>query len=53
MNDRLSVSIFSIEIDGKPTLVLEAKRHSEVEDICEQQSFRADLTSLKSNRVPL
>jgi AICAR transformylase/IMP cyclohydrolase PurH len=53
MNDRLSLSIFAIEIDGKPTLVLAAKRHSEVECICEQQWFRADLTSLKSNDVPL
>jgi hypothetical protein len=53
MNGRLSLSIFTIEIDGRPTLALQAKKYSEVEDICEQQWFRADLTALKSNGVPL
>jgi hypothetical protein len=37
MNGRFSLSIFMIEIDGRPTLALQAKKYSEVEDICEQQ----------------
>jgi len=31
MSDRLSLSIFTIEIDGKPTLAFEAKRYSFVQ----------------------
>ena len=34
MNDRLSFSIFTIEVDGKPTLAFDAKRYSEAEAIC-------------------
>jgi hypothetical protein len=31
MTDRLSLSIFTIEVDGKLTLAFEAKRYSEAE----------------------
>jgi hypothetical protein len=34
MSDRLSFSIFTIEVDGKPTLAFGAKRYSEAEAIC-------------------
>jgi hypothetical protein len=53
MSSHLSLTIFTIEIDGKPTLALQAKKHSEVEAICEQPSLRTDLTALNSNGVPL
>jgi hypothetical protein len=53
MNSRLSLSMFTVEIDGKPTLALEAKKHSEAENICEQPELRTGLTTLKSNGVPL
>ena len=53
MNSRLSLTVFTIEIDGKPTLALQAKKHREVEAICEHPSLRTDLTALNSNGVPL
>ena len=53
MQSRLSLSMFTIEIDGKPTLALEAKKHSEAENISEQPTLRTSLTALKSNGVPL
>jgi hypothetical protein len=53
MNHRLSLSIFTIEVDGKPTLAFEAKRYSEAEAICGDEGLRAKLSLLKSGGVPL
>jgi hypothetical protein len=54
MNDRrFSLSIFTIEIDGKPTLAFEAKRHSEADAICGDKMLRAKLGLLKAGDVPL
>jgi hypothetical protein len=53
MSDRLSPSIFTIEVDGKPTLAFEAKRYSEAEAICGDEELRAELSLLKSGDVPL
>jgi len=53
MNDRLSLSTFTIEIDGKPTLAFEAKRYSEAEAICGDEELRAKLRLLKSGDVPV
>jgi hypothetical protein len=53
MNERLSLSIFTIEINGKPTVALGAKKHQEAEGFCEQDWLRADLSALKSKGVPL
>jgi hypothetical protein len=53
MSDRLSLSIFTIEVDGKPTLAFEAKRYSEAEAICGDEELRATLSLLKSGGVPL
>jgi hypothetical protein len=53
MNDRLSFSIFTIELDGKPTLAFDAKRYSEAEAICGDEGLRAKLSLLKSGDVPL
>ena len=53
MNDRrFSLSIFTIEIDGKPTLAFKAKKHSEADAICEDKMLRAKLGLLKSGDVP-
>src|SRR4030088_3273205 len=52
MNDRLSLSIFSVKVDGKPTLAFEAKRYSEAEAICGDEGLRAKLSLLKSGDVP-
>jgi hypothetical protein len=53
MSDRLSLSIFTIEVDGKPTLAFEAKRYSEAEAICGDVGLRAKLSLLKSGDVPI
>jgi riboflavin biosynthesis pyrimidine reductase len=53
MSDRLSLSIFTIEVDGKPTLAFEAKRYSEAEAICGDEELRAKLSLLKSGNVTI
>ena len=53
MNNRLSLSIFTIEVDGKPTLAFGAKRYSEAEAICGDEQPLTRLSSLKSSGVPL
>lgn len=53
MNDRLSRSIFTIEIDGRPTLAFEAKRYSEAEAISGDEGLRAKMSLLRSGGVPI
>jgi hypothetical protein len=53
MSDRLSLSIFTIEVDGKPTLAFEAKSCSEAKAICEDEELRPKLSLLKSGDVPI
>jgi hypothetical protein len=53
MNDRLLLSTFTIEIDGKPTLAFEAKKYSEAEAICADDELRAQLRLLKSGGDPV
>ena len=53
MNDRFSLSIFTIEVDGKPTIAFEAKRYSEAEAICRDEGLRAKLSLLTSGKVPV
>jgi len=42
MNDRLSLSIFTIEVDGKPVLAFGAKRYSEAQAICTDEQLRTN-----------
>jgi hypothetical protein len=53
MSDRLSLSIFTIEVDGKATLAFEAKRYSDAEAICGDEGLRTKLNLLKSGDVPI
>jgi hypothetical protein len=53
MNDQLSLSIFTIEVDGIPTLAFEAKKFSEAEVISESEGLRAKLSSQRSASSPL
>jgi hypothetical protein len=52
VNQQLSLSTFTIEIDRQPVLVLQAKRQREAEGIC-QEWLQTNLTALTSNGVPL
>jgi hypothetical protein len=49
---RFSLSIFTIEVDGKPTLAFGAKKYSEAEAICRDEQLRTKLGSLKSGDFP-
>jgi hypothetical protein len=45
--------VFSLEVDGKPTLAFEAKNTMEARQLCKEPWLRADLSSQKSNGIPL
>jgi len=45
--------IFTIEIDGVPTVAFEARRPREAAELCKEEWLRADLSTLSSNGVPL
>jgi hypothetical protein len=45
--------VFTIEIDGKPTIAFEAKNLREASELCKEDWLRADLSVLKSNGVSL
>jgi hypothetical protein len=45
--------IFTIDIDGKPIVVFEAKQLREAAQLCTEEWLRADLNELTSNGVPL
>jgi hypothetical protein len=53
MNDRLSLSTFTIEVDVRPTVAFEAKRFSEAEAICRDEGLRSNLSLLKCEDVPI
>jgi hypothetical protein len=53
MGRDFSFSVFTVEINGTPTVALHAKRHHEAERFCEQGRLRADLSTFKSHGVPL
>ena len=53
MGRDFSFSVFTVEINGTPTVALQAKRHHEAERFCEQDRLRADLSTFKSHGVPL
>jgi hypothetical protein len=45
--------IFTIDVDGKPTIAFEANKLREAAELCNEEWFRADLNTLSSNGVPL
>jgi|EndMetStandDraft_9_1072997.scaffolds.fasta_scaffold179453_1 hypothetical protein len=53
MGHDFSLSVFTIEINGTPTVALQAKRYHEAEQFCEQDRLRADLSTSTSHGVPL
>jgi len=53
MGHDFSLSVFTVEINGTPTIAVQAKRHHEAEQFCEQDRLRADLSTFTSHGVPL
>jgi hypothetical protein len=45
--------IFTIEVDGKPTVAFEARQLREAAELCQEEWLLADLGTLSSNGVPL
>jgi hypothetical protein len=46
-------AIFTLDIDGKPTLAFEAKNLRESWELCHEAWLREDLARQKSNGIPL
>jgi hypothetical protein len=46
-------SVFAIDVDGKPTVVLLATRWREAQELIREEWFLAELRVLKSNGAPL
>ena len=53
MDHRFSLSIFTIEINDRPTLALQAKRHKDAERLCEHGRLRTTLSTITSHGTPL
>jgi hypothetical protein len=53
MTPTLFPSVFTIEIDGKPTVAFEAKSLRAASEICNAPWLREDFTSAYSNGAPL
>ena len=53
MDHRFTFSIFTIEINGRPTLALQAKRHTDAERLCEHDRLRTKLNTITSHGTPL
>ena len=53
MDHRFTFSIFTMEINGRPTLALQAKRHADAERLCEHDRLRAQLSTITSHGIPL
>jgi hypothetical protein len=47
------VSIFTVEIDGSPTLAFEAKNMTEARGLCKEQWLLEDLSALSSGGLAL
>jgi hypothetical protein len=53
MNDKLSLSIFTVEVDRKPVIAFRCRTYSEAETIGFDDRLRTKLTTVKSGGVPL
>jgi len=45
--------VFTLEVDGRPTLAFGARRTREAQEICKESWLRDDLIALSSGGVPL
>ena len=53
MTGTLLPRMFTLEIDGKPTLVFGAKNLQEAHELCREEWLRADLSVLATDGVPV
>jgi hypothetical protein len=52
MKDAFS-RVFTLEVDGRPTLSFEARRTREAQEICKESWLRNDLILLRSEGAPV
>jgi hypothetical protein len=45
--------VFTLEVDGRPTLAFEARRTREAQEVCKESWLRGDLIVLSSGGSPL
>ena len=45
--------IFTIEVDGRPTVSFKARNLREASGLCQEEWFRSDLNALSSNGEPV
>ena len=53
MDYRFTFSIFTLEINGRPILSLQSKRHADAERLCEYDRLRTMLSKFTSDGAPL
>ena len=53
MTDRLSLSVFTLEVDSKPVLTFEVRLYSEAEAIIADERLRTALYAAKSDGAPV
>ena len=53
MSDKLSLSIFTVEVDRKPVIAFRCRTYSEAETIGFDERLRTKLSTVKSGGVPL
>jgi hypothetical protein len=53
MDHHFTFSIFRMEINGRPTLALQGKKHRDAERLCEQDGLRTELSTITSGGAPL
>jgi hypothetical protein len=52
MGHEFSLSVFTLEINGTPTVSLQARRYCEARHFFQKERLRADLTAATSHGVP-
>ena len=53
MDYRFTFLIFTLEINGRPILSLQAKRHADAERLCEYDRLLTTLSTVTSDGIPL
>jgi hypothetical protein len=53
MDHHFTFSIFTMEVNGRPTLALQGKKHRDAERLCEQDRLRTELSTITSGGTPL
>jgi hypothetical protein len=45
--------IFTIEVEGRPTVCFEARQLREASELCQEEWFRSEMNALSSNGEPI